>query len=498
MEQGTGRAARPPRKLLKYALYGFAAVALAIGGATLYLVLTFDPRDHYARIIEFVRDKTGRTLDIRGGIQLSFWPDLGVRLGALTLSERDSAEPFASIESARLTVDFGPLLERELVVSDIVLVGATLSIVRFENGTLNVDDLLQGEGGTPQFDIGRISVERSSIIYRDLRSGTRLVASDIALETGRLTNDVVTPIELAWRLRDDKDTFAVSSALSGRVRLDLSARRYALEQAALDVNGRVPGVNDVAVRASGDAVFERATNELRLRTLAVALAGTYGPDEIALALNAASLRLHSGQATGESLRMSVVAEGTAGRTEITLSSAELRRTEHHIASDAVSLDVALERGGHRFTATIGTALDAQIAGRKLMLTDMAADFTAAGRRLPHKGIAGAVKGEAHLDLAREGVQLELTGKVAESRVKARLTSAGFAAPVYTFAVELDRLDLDRYTERGGESRALTGHAGAGGSNLLAPLASVPATGSLNVGVLTAAGTTARNVRLTLQ
>ena len=47
------------------------------------------------------------------------------------------------------------LLDRELVVSELALVGAKVTILRFEDGRLNVDDLLQGDGRTPQFDIGR-------------------------------------------------------------------------------------------------------------------------------------------------------------------------------------------------------------------------------------------------------------------------------------------------------------------------------------------------------
>lgn len=498
MEMSTGRTARPARQLLKYALVGFVVLTLAIGGTIAYLVLTFDPRDHHARIVDFVKEKTGRTLDIKGRIELSFWPDLGVRLGALTLSERDSSETFASIESARLRIALQPLLERELVVDEVVLVGANVNIVRFENGRLNLDDLLQGDGGTPQFDIGRVSVERSAIVYRDLSSGAEYVADTLELETGRLANDVVTPVRLAFRLHDENGNFAVTSALQGRLGLDLVDRRYALEGATLEVNGRVPGMDDLALRATGNAMFARAANELLVRSLAATLAGTYGQDHVELAMDAASLRLVPQHATAETLRMSVVAEGPAGTTDIRLSSPVLARAEDRITADALALDMALERGGHRVKAAIAAALDAQIAARTLMLSGMSADFSATGPRLPGKGVAGAVHGDARLDLAREGVQLDLTGKVARSRVKARLTSAGFASPVYTFAIDVDRLDLDRYLGGGARSRASREAALGGRINLLAPLANLPATGSLDVGVLTVAGTQARNVRLMLQ
>lgn len=494
MEHGTGRTEGPPRKLLKCALYGLACVTLALAGAILYLVLTFDPRDYHARIVEFVRDKTGRTLDIRGDIELSVWPDLAVRLGALTLSERDSAEPFASVESARLTLRLAPLIDRELVVSELVLVGARVTIVRFEDGGLNVDDLLQGDGSTPQFDIGRVAVERSTIVYRDLRSGEGYVADDLALETGRLANGVVTPVELASRLRDERGTFDVTAAVQGRLELDSGARRYTLDQASVKLDGRIPGVHDLAFRAKGNAAFEGTPGAFLVRAFEATLEGTHGTNALEIALKAANLRLTAGTGTAETLRMALAAKGAGGTTDVTFATAALSRAQDHIGADAATFDVVLERGLHRYQGRIATGLAAEIVARKLTLTGLSADFVATGQRLPRQGVAGAVSGDAHLDFAQQTVRLDIAGKVAHSTVKVRLTSTGFSAPVYSFAVGVDRLDLDRYAPTG-RPRQVTQDAH---NDLLAPFADLPATGSLDVGVLTAAGMTARNVRLALQ
>jgi len=499
MEEGTGRAARPPRRPLKYALLAAAAVILAIGGAIAYLLATFDPLDHRERIVAFVQEKTGRTLQIKGDVELSFWPDVAVRLGALELSERGSDEPFASIESARARLDLVPLLSRELVASEIVLSGANVRITRYEDGRLNIDDLLQGEGGAPQFDIGRVKVERSSIAYHDLASGTHYVLADIEVKTGRLANGVTTPVSLAFSARDAKDTFALKTVLEGRMKLDLAAKRYALEAASVGLAGRVPGMADLTARAAGSVAYARETNALEVSALTSTLAGTYGHDAIALALDAASLRAVTGELVVSSLRMTLRAKGAAGTTEVKLASASVARSQDRVAADAVSAELALERGGHRVHAALAAKLDAEIAARKLSLSNMAADFEASGPRLPRRGLSGALKGEARLDLEREGIQTELAGKVAGSTVKARLTAAGFASPVYTFAVELDRLDLDRYlADTGARTKSPQKAASAPGAGLLDPIADLPASGTLRIGVLEAASGTASNVKLVLK
>ena len=150
-------------------------------------------------------------------------------------------------------------------------------------------------------------------------------------------------------------------------------------------------------------------------------------------------------------------------------------------------------------AALSTPLAIAIGARELALARIDASFSVLGPRLPRKGVTGTVKGEARVDAAKEGVQTRLSGKVGESNVKARLSAAGFAAPVYTFAVDIDELDLTRYiaADTAGESKAARPAASAGES-LLRPLADLPATGTVTVGVLKSADVKADNVRLVLK
>jgi len=71
--------------------------------------------------------------------------------------------------------------------------------------------------------------------------------------------------------------------------------------------------------------------------------------------------------------------------------------------------------------------------------------------------------------------------------------------VYTFAVELDRLDLDRYlANTGARTKSPQKAASAPGAGLLDPIADLPASGTLRIGVLEAASGTASNVKLVLK
>jgi hypothetical protein len=119
-----------------------------------------------------------------------------------------------------------------------------------------------------------------------------------------------------------------------------------------------------------------------------------------------------------------------------------------------------------------------------------------GPPLSRQGLSGAAKGDARVDLNKQDVQMNLAGTIGESTAKARVSVANFSAPVMDFAVDVDRLDLDRYlTDVASSPRK---PAALGDASLLEPLATLPGAGSVSVGVLMSGGVTAKNVRFDLR
>jgi hypothetical protein len=136
-------------------------------------------------------------------------------------------------------------------------------------------------------------------------------------------------------------------------------------------------------------------------------------------------------------------------------------------------------------------VEADWAQRRIVFSELNSNFRASGQRLPKAGVTGTLSGAATFDALTEGLQLQLTGTVADSRITARLGLAGFAAPVYTFAINVDQLDMDRYTT--GASAQLDKPSTIG----LSSFADLPATGTLEIGELKTGGVKARNVKLVL-
>lgn len=478
-------------KVVKYALAALAALAVICAALVAYLVLTFDPRDHEPRIVELVKQKTGRTLRIKGEIALSFWPDLGVRLGAVSLSERDSGEPFADVGNARLTVKLLPLLSRELVADEIVIQDAHLRLTRFADGHLNVDDLLESEGDALRIDIGRVKLERSALTYRDLASGSGYDLSAIEFETGRISDAQSTPMTLAMRVGNSPQSFDVLTTVKGRMTLDSTRRRYALDDAAIAVKGHAAGVTELVARAKGSFALGMSERDVSATQVSVSMTGVLDAQAVEATLESPLMAFGPAGSHGDAMAVSVRISGAAGTTRVSLKLPRLDYAADTLKVDDAAAEIALERGGRLVRATLRSPAELGVTARVLRLTDIRSSFSASGAGVPRAGISGVLSGTAGADLEKQTLQAALAGRVGDSRLKAALTSTGFATPAYTFAVELDQLDLDRYAVTDAKQNKAAGID-------LSDIEALPATGTLRIGVLKAAGVRARNVRLAVK
>ena len=97
---------------LKIALYAIGALFALFLVAAISFVLLFDPNDFRDRIAEETRAATGRELVIEGDLDVSFFPWLAIGMGKTSLGNAPGFgdEPFASFESAKLSVRLLPLI----------------------------------------------------------------------------------------------------------------------------------------------------------------------------------------------------------------------------------------------------------------------------------------------------------------------------------------------------------------------------------------------------
>ena len=198
-------------KPVKYTLLGLGALVLiAIAGAVVF-AMTFDPNRYKGEIERIAKEKTGRTLGIKGDIKMAFWPSLGAAVSGVTFSEKGTNQQFVAFDSAHASVKLMPLLHGQYIVDSVKLNGLKARVVKGKDGRYNFSDLMEGggqkaeakktpepsKGGEPVvFDISSVNIEKASITYIDQPAGQEYAIEDFRLKTGRIAQDAEGKLEL--------------------------------------------------------------------------------------------------------------------------------------------------------------------------------------------------------------------------------------------------------------------------------------------------------------
>lgn len=486
-------------KILKYALIVLAVLVLLAGGLIAYVAATFDPNAYKPEIIRLVKEKKQRTLKLDGDIKLAFWPDIGADLGRLSLSEFKSDEAFAAVESVRVSLALLPLLSKQLVVNEISVRGARVSLVRFKDGRMNIDDLLARDGHRQEqfkFDIDHVAVDNAVFEFRDEASGAQYALSRVNLKTGRIASGVPAKVELSFAARGNQPRHDVTADLRTRLSFDLERQEYVLEDLALEARGRLADLSDLALQAAGGITARPNAGEFAVDRLSVAASGARGKDKFDLRLDAPRLNFTADKASSEQLMVVAKLSHPQGTTGVNLVLPGIEGTARAFKSGAMTLDLDMKQGELTVKSRLSSPVSGNLQAQQLVLPGLVASISASGPDLPAKGLRGELAGSASVDAARQTAQTNLVGKVGDSKIKAKIGVAGFTPPAIHFDVDIDQLDLDRYMPppaAGGKT------AGAGGQKQaefdLAGLINLRVNGSLRIASLKASGVRASNVRL---
>jgi AsmA protein len=234
-------------KVFKYVLYAVGALVVLAVIVAIAVAVLFDANKLKGEIERVVKQETGRTLKLEGDLRLAFWPSIGASMGHASLSERASAASFASIDSAHVAVALLPLLRGETLVDQVQLTGLKVNLVKRPDGKFNFDDLLgaaaapakkapagarakgSASGTNVQFDISGVRIERSSVSYRDLKSGQQIAVNDMRLRTGRIASGVPGKLEFSAAIKGSKPEIDASFKLSTGYRFDTARKTAALD-----------------------------------------------------------------------------------------------------------------------------------------------------------------------------------------------------------------------------------------------------------------------------
>jgi AsmA protein len=372
---------------------GVVLVLIAAVVGTLYSL--FDGEKIKGELTRVVMEQKQRKLDIAGPVELSVWPDVGIRLGRLTLSEPGGKQEFLALDSARVAVAVMPLLSKQVKVQRIEVNGLKATLVKHKDGTLNIADLTAG------------TVDQEGPAKAAPKAGAGDTAAPVQIDIAGIK---IANAQLTWRDEKSKETTTLSN-------LDLG---------------------------SGRVQADSGRQTLAVEALSLAAKGKTGADSFELKLDVPRLNIAPDKSSGETLNLTATLAGS-GRNlvaRIVLSGVEGNAKALKIGKLALDLDA--KAGESALKARVDSPVTADIAAQTVALEKLAGSIDLANPQMPMKQLKLPLSGSLRADLAKQSAALDLGTRFDESKIDLKLKVAKFAPLALGFDLDIDTLNVDKY------------------------------------------------------
>ncbi len=447
-------------KILKYGLLGTGAVVgIAVAGVA-YVAVTFNPNDYKPQIIKAVKDSKQRNLRLDGNIKLSFFPNIGVSLSKVSLSEFRNDKEFAAIESARVSLALLPLLRKQVVVDEVAVSGLKANLAMHKDGTTNIDDLLgqaeqkpeqqkqeqqkKAAGPAVKFDIASVSLEKTNLSYRDEGSGAQYTIKDLHLKTGRIAIGMPGKIDLSAGIQANQPKLDINAQLKTTLTFDLDKQKYQMQGLDLQASGSALDISNLKVTASGDVSADLATQEFAAKKFALNASGVKVKDKFEATLDAPSLSLTKDKYSGDKLTLNAKLDAAFGNIVASLTMPGVEGNPQSFKVSALSLDLDVKQPDQAFKVKLSSPLSGNIKTQQFNLSNLSVAVTATGDKLPNKSVSSELKGSMQVDAQKQSVQANLAGGLLQSQIKAKVGVKGFSDPAIKFDMDVDQFDADLY------------------------------------------------------
>ncbi len=242
------------KKIIRYLIIGVVAAIAFLVAMVAIFVAVFDPNDYKQDLTELVREQTGRELQFHGDVDLTVFPALGMKLGAMSFSNAEGfgALPMVKVKEASISVDLASLATFAPEIDKLVLRDLELNLIRNKAGVTNWDDLVAqtapgtetgatdepGEGES-EFEIkgafGGLDLENIKLLWQDKQAGSEFRIVDLDISTGRIEPNQPFPMTLHLDASASGDLDIIFD-IEANVEYLIEQQQLALRDMALNLN----------------------------------------------------------------------------------------------------------------------------------------------------------------------------------------------------------------------------------------------------------------------
>jgi AsmA protein len=247
------------RKIIKFCLTVIGVAIIFVIAIAAVFIATFDANQYKQDLSEIVRESTGRNLQFYGDVSLTFYPTLGMDLGALSLSNAAGfgSEPMVKVNKVSISVDVPSIIAFSPEIDQLILDGFNINLQKNVKGITNWDDLTEttaaqssntdaaASTGSPSNEpmkisgaFGGLNITNAQLSWVDAQADAEYQVSNLTIKTGRMTPDAPFDLNMQATLGSKDDIKAT---------FDLAAQiQYLFDKGQLNLSDL-----DVNISASG-------------------------------------------------------------------------------------------------------------------------------------------------------------------------------------------------------------------------------------------------------
>ncbi|MCH8106111.1 MAG: AsmA family protein [Proteobacteria bacterium] len=276
------------KKSFKLLLSLVVVAVLFVVITTAIFLATFDANQYKQELSDLVRQETGRELEFFGDVDLTIYPALGMKLGAMSLSNAPGfgAQSMLKVNKVSISVDLVSLILFSPEVEQLLLDGLEINLEKNAQGVTNWDDLLKlgatespgtsaskspadttaTESMTLQGAFGGLNIRNARLSWKDAQAGVEYKVKYLDLSTGRITQDAPFSIEINMAL-ESKDEIDLLVEFNSQVLYLINDNRLILTDFDLDLEATGSALPRGEIRltvASQSVDFDLARNAIKL------------------------------------------------------------------------------------------------------------------------------------------------------------------------------------------------------------------------------------------
>lgn len=201
------------------------AFLLLIAGVLLFV----DLKDFRPEVESIVKNKTGRTINIIGKFELSFFPEFKISLGETVLNNPSyfPDKKFAELTEAQIKVKLLSLFSGKIEIEPVLVRGLMIHLCKNSQSGNNWDDLIKTHEKDDTDDVKRnlnkalalfnfngFKLEQSRLFFEDQSTGSKLDFTNLHLTIDRLRPDQPIPLLLGFSVYQNSPKLAENIQLT--------------------------------------------------------------------------------------------------------------------------------------------------------------------------------------------------------------------------------------------------------------------------------------------